>query len=64
MDAVDMGKPILKPELVPTTLAATKDGVAIDSPFKLKVSSSSQEYTYGEINFDTFGILILYKLLC
>ena len=43
---VDMGKPILKPEIVPTTLAATKDGVAIDSPFKLKVSPSSPEYTY------------------
>ena len=43
---VDMGKPILKPELVPTTLPATKDGVAIDSPFKLKISPSSQEFTY------------------
>ena len=28
---VDMGKPILQSELVPTTLAATKDGMAVDA---------------------------------
>lgn len=28
---VDMGKPILQAELVPTTLAATKDGMAVDA---------------------------------
>jgi len=31
---VDMGEPILIPAKVPTTLAATKDGIAIDSPFE------------------------------
>lgn len=28
---VDMGKPVLQTDLVPTTLAATKDGMAVDS---------------------------------
>lgn len=34
MICVDMGKPMLVPAEVPTKLAATKDGIAVESPFE------------------------------
>jgi diaminopimelate epimerase len=70
---VDMGKPVLQSELVPTTLAATQNGMAVDSPIEaggvtLKATCVSMGNPHSVIfvddldnmnpTFDTIGPLI------